>query len=342
MNPIEIDPLLVPYCQAKDEEVAQHIAAQLVCEQMEPVINSIVARKLGAGLSLRRDEAADVRSDILLQLLQRLQQLRQGSNETPVKNLRAYVAVTSYRGCAAYLRQQYPQRRRLQNRVRYLLLSQPQFVLRQDEEEEWSGGLAAWETSLSRSQLLSQERVALLLHGPLPFPLVNIPDPSFTRVCPAEQMQALLQWARCFVALDDLVAILAHWWGLKDQASVSLIERVATRADVEQQVGQRLYLQKLWREIVTLPVRQRQVLLLNLRDMRNPDNIIALWPALQIASLRDIALVLELSAEEFAALWPRMPLDDAEIAERLQLTRRQVVNLRGSARERLIRRTKGW
>lgn len=341
MNPTEIDPLLLPYWQAKDEDEAQHIAAQLLQDQIEPTVRSIVAHKLGVWLNLRRDEAADVYGDIILQLLNRFQQLRQGLNETPIKNLRAYVAVTSYRGCAAYLRQQYPNRWRLLNRVRYLLTSQPHFVLWQDVHEEWLGGLTSWGGNQVNRQLISREQVQLLIDGPLPLQLAGIPDPSFTRVRAEDQVQAILQWATQFIALDDLVAILAHWWGIKDQAIKSLNEPEDPRVNIENQVGQRLYLQKLWREIVALPVRQRQALLLNLRDTGN-QGVIALLPALQITSLRGMATILELSAEEFAEIWPRLPLEDAEIAERLQVTRRQVINLRKAARERLVRRTQDW
>lgn len=341
MRPTEIDPLLVPYWQARDEEEAQRIAAQLLAEQLTPIIRGIVGRKLGVWLSLRREEAADVQGEIILQLLHRLRQFRQDNHDAPIKNLRAYVAVASYRGCAAYLRQRYPNRWRLLNRVRYLLTSQPQFVLRQDEHEEWLGGLASWGQQQRGYQPLSQERMQCLVEGPLPPQLNGFPDPTFTRFGPVAQLEALFQWLAQFIALDELVAILAHWWDIKDQTTSNLQERSDPRANPEDQVGQRLYLQKLWQEITALPVRQRQALLLNLRDLGN-HSVITLLPALQIINLRGIAKVLELPAEEFAEVWTRLPLDDAEIANRLQVTRRQVINLRKAARERLLRRTRNW
>ncbi len=43
-----------------------------------------------------------------------------------------------------------------------------------------------------------------------------------------------------------------------------------------------------------------------------------------------------------AELWNQLPLDDAAIAELLDLTRQHVVNLRKSARKRLTRRLKGF
>ena len=47
---------------------------------------------------------------------------------------------------------------------------------------------------------------------------------------------------------------------------------------------------------------------------------------------------LALAAEQFAELYNRLPLDDATIAQRLGITRQQVINLRKAARDRLVRR----
>jgi hypothetical protein len=63
------------------------------------------------------------------------------------------------------------------------------------------------------------------------------------------------------------------------------------------------------------------------------------FPALGVASMRQIAAALEMPAEELAGLWGRMPLSDLEIAARLGLQRQQIINLRKAARQRLARRT---
>jgi len=56
--------------------------------------------------------------------------------------------------------------------------------------------------------------------------------------------------------------------------------------------------------------------------------------------MNQIAEVLEMLPEKFAELWNDLPIDDAAIAQRLGITRQQVINLRKSARERLGRRMK--
>jgi hypothetical protein len=107
------------------------------------------------------------------------------------------------------------------------------------------------------------------------------------------------------------------------------------------QVEKRIFLERLWQELRELPRAQRVALLLNLREA-DGGGCLALFPATGVATLRQIADALELSAERFAELWPQLPLDDATIAGLLKLKRQQVINLRKSARERLARRLKGF
>ena len=345
MKPTEMDALLLPYLQATDEAEAQHWLAALITEQAEPLIHKLVARKLGFPASGRQEERADVCSEILVQLLVRLRTLRANPSEHPIADFRAYVAGMGYHNCAAYLRERYPQRWRVANRVRYLLASQSQFGLWQTEHGEWVGGFIGWSAELQTRHLLHPDQLHALLGSALPPPLLGIPDATFRRVRAAEQMAALLTWADTFIALDDLVTIFAHWWGMQDHAprnnGISLPEKSDVHHNLETQIEQRHYLRKLWQEIGELPVRQRQALLLHLQCGRTQSALVLL-PALQIASLRQIAALMEMPAEELAQLWNQLPLDDEHIAARLQVTRRQVINLRLAARERLQRKTRRW
>lgn len=338
-----MDVSLLPYLQAANEAEAQRCLAQLMDEQAEPIIKGVVARKLGFSLGGQQQDVADVRSEIALHLLHRLYTLRHDSTRTPITNFRAYVIVVSHRGCAAYLRQQYPQRQRVAHRVQYLLTHQSQFGLWQRDHEERVGGFAGWSNDLQTRALLGPEKVQQLLSDRLPTPLHGIPDATLRRVSAAEQMAALLTWADQFVALDDLVTVFAHWWDLKDHPphGNGAAHQVETPIKLEAQIEQRHFLQMLWQEIQALPVRQRQALLLTLRS-GHEQSALPLLPMLQIASLRQIAAAMEMPAEELAALWNQLPLGDAQIADQMQLTRRQVINLRKAARERLLRKTRGW
>lgn len=104
-----------------------------------------------------------------------------------------------------------------------------------------------------------------------------------------------------------------------------------------ERIDQRSYMQRLWQEIRALPLPQRTALLLNLRDDRGR-GVLELMPYADMASLDEIAEMLELSPEQFARLREQFPLTDATIAEHLGVTQRDVINLRLSARRRLTRR----
>jgi hypothetical protein len=102
-------------------------------------------------------------------------------------------------------------------------------------------------------------------------------------------------------------------------------------------IERREWLQLIWREIRQLPRRQRVALLLNLRNPHGI-NIITLLPATGIATFEQIAQTLEIPTTEFEQLWADLPLDDLHIAAYLGATRQQVINLRKTARERLLKR----
>jgi hypothetical protein len=76
---------------------------------------------------------------------------------------------------------------------------------------------------------------------------------------------------------------------------------------------------------------------LNLRDHIG-DSALRFLPAMGIASIRQIAAAIGMPPEALAAIWRQLPLNDRQVAETLSLTRQQIVNLRKSARDRLIRR----
>jgi Spy/CpxP family protein refolding chaperone len=79
--------------------------------------------------------------------------------------------------------------------------------------------------------------------------------------------------------------------------------------------------------------------MLNLKDERGR-GCIALFQLTGIATMRQMAAVVEMTIEEFTGIWNELPMEDAKIADLLRLTRQQVINLRKSARERLARRLK--
>ena len=136
--------------------------------------------------------------------------------------------------------------------------------------------------------------------------------------------------------------------GISDQPVESLAEDedggfdpATADPDPAWRIEKKMFLQRLWEELTQLPVNQRAALLLNLKDASG-FGCITLFPATGIATIRQLATALELTAERLAELWNDLPIEDSRIAELLGLTRQQVINARKSGRERLARRLKGF
>jgi DNA-directed RNA polymerase specialized sigma24 family protein len=351
MDRQDIDALLLPYIHAKQEADSDPLLAALLVEHIEPVIRRVIRSKLRAGLDHQgrvstNQDAEDLYNETLVQLLARFKELKTNPKDKVISDLRGYVAVVSYHTCYEYLRLKYPRRHNLKNKLRYLLTHQSSLALWENEGGDLIGGFAAWRgrtTAQTRSDRLRQ-----LLNNPsaaLEFAALR---GDFQAANPADLIAAIFNHTNHPVELDDLVGIVAALWGVKDNVERSRagdeeIDPFAVLADrgpdVATEVEQRFFLKWLWEEICLLPVRQRIALLLNLKDEQGA-GVAALLPIAGVATLRRIAAALEMEAEEFAHLWPRLPLDDAGIADLLGCSRQQVINFRKCARERLARRMK--
>jgi len=91
----------------------------------------------------------------------------------------------------------------------------------------------------------------------------------------------------------------------------------------------RVFLERLWRELLGLPPWQREVLLLSLRD-REGGSVTAMLPVAGVASLREIAHALGMTTESLAATWNELPLGDLSVASLLDLRPGQVAGARAA------------
>ena len=344
-----MDAQLLPYIHATSEADSDRVLNSLVSECIEPVIKQVIRSKLRVyfdheGHAPRDPDAEDLYSDTLLQLLAKLKDCKDSPDDKSIGNLRSYTAVISYHTCYEYLRLKYPQRHNLKNKLRYLLTRRPGLASWENASGDLLSGFSKWRGTIDAPT--GSDRLRQLLDDP---------HTALESVQPRGDFQHLKLWdlaAAIFnhtghpIELDELVDIVARLQGIKDQQSEPITGEenpdsfvpVAQHADLSKEVDQRLFLTWLWEEIGRLPVRQRMALLLNLRD--EGGGVAGLLPITGIASLRQIAAALEMSDEDFASLWPRLPLDDASIGGLLGVTRQQVINLRKCARERLARRMK--
>ncbi len=345
------DMLLQRFLSEEDPAAAQVCLEGLLSDHVEPVVRDITRYNLHRnstfGRSYELQDEEDIGSEVVLHLLARLRELRKSRAQSPIENFRGYVAATTYNVYYKYVRMKYPSRWRVKNRIRYLLNHGHDFVMWKGEGQGFLCGLAMWRRPREREDTTRADQPPLLNE----FVQSLAPGKSAWQMNLEELIRVFLAWHGRPIHLDELVGIVVELQGIREPqrvqsqveegeegAGVSVCELLPDPSvDIASTVERRFYLELLWKEICRLPQRQRVALLLNLRDARAGDALI-LFTLTGIASLRRIAEVIEMPAEQLVPLWNKLPLEDAAIATLLGITRQQVINLRKSARERLARR----
>jgi hypothetical protein len=349
----QVDGMLLPLLQVTGEAESQQLLSQLISAHADPIIKDIIKSKLltpnRTGASQDMQDAEDLHGRVIVQILERLRDFRLSPDESAINDFRGYVAVVTFHACNRYFRRKYPQRDRLKNKLRYILSHHQSFALWEQSNRDWHCGFSAWKDAgnhASRAvnlQKLRDDHDALNRTG--------LSGQDIHRLELGDLSAAIFRWAGRPVELDDLVNTVGDLLGIRDQTSQpqsfeetrnELEEQLADpRVDIGAEFDQRSCFERLWAEICQLPHRQRIALLLNLRDEQDR-GVIGLLPLTGIRTFHQIAEALSMTDEQFAELWNQLPLDDAAIAGHLGISRQQVINLRKSARQRLVRRMKDF
>lgn len=326
------DLLLQQFAECRDPQLAEELLESLVVTYARPAVRKIVHYKLAFQGPSEAQDIDDVTSDVLVELIARLRTLKGDTPGDAIGAFSGYAAKAAYHACNEYLRRKYPVRHRLKTRLRYILSTDSRFAIWETRPSEWLCGLRKWQTD-------GQPQVSAAELAKWKDLLADVPRGRFT----SEPAGAVLQLFVKFgapVPFDDLVNLTARLAGLREVTPVSedsALEVSGNAADPAEALHLRRWMADVWAQIGELPVPQRVALLLNLRAGEGTPAI-TLLPASGIAGLRQIAEILEFPTDELAAIWNELPWDDLTIARRLNLNRQQVINLRKSARERLIRR----
>jgi hypothetical protein len=328
-----LDPALGAYLSASDERAADELLGRWLVESAGPAIAHVVASRLAGVPEADRE---DVAAGVALRLTEKLRGLRAARvleqvGEVPISSLEAYAVASAQNACRAFLRARQPHRTRLANQLRYLLRHDPALATWEDGDGRALAGLARWR---GRSAGEPPPAISGLV---LETPAHRIPL--------TELVRRLLLFRGAPWTVGDLLVALVEMRDVRDLPDVPLsaegtdepLDLPETRPGQHRELEDRQFLTLLWAEVRLLPRRQRVALLLNLRDAQGSD-MLSLLPLTGVAGPRRIAAVLELPLDELEALWTRLPLEDREIADLLEATQRQVINLRKSARERLARR----
>jgi len=338
------DPGLARYLAAAGEAARERLG-ELLGEVASPLVWKVIRRQLGGRSSgFAEEDLEDLHAGALMRLQLQLEAVRSGEREA-MASLRDYVAVVAYNAVSAFLMAREPERTRLRQRVRYVLRKGGDLAVWALPGQEMACGLAAWSgrpaaPAVGRLGSVATEVVARVGREPAAFGrLLAAVLAGFGAPCRFEDLVDAL--ALALDVRDDAPLALAAGSPGDGEEEPALREPVDPAPAADAALAARQLLVRLWGEILELPAPQRAALLLNLRDEGGGDMLSALLDS-RVVDPAGLAAALGLSPEEVAGLLPGLPLEDLRIAERLGLTRQQVINLRKSARLRLGRRMRGF
>ena len=165
--------------------------------------------------------------------------------------------MTAYNACSEYVRQKYPERHRLSNRLRYMLTHQKSFDLWQGDSNQWLCGLKVWRNAATARCPEGSLQDCSQPLGAMGGPNSQGGDLAF----------ALSEIFKCVgrpCLFEELVNTLADLWGLNaaSQAEVSYEDDEANAGQQPDtslviRIELRAYLRRLWTEICELPLQQR-------------------------------------------------------------------------------------
>jgi hypothetical protein len=357
----------------KDE--SRQFEAELV--QAATAARSVVRRKLGVSLRPedgRREnqDALELVGDIQLRLLRKLQS---GDNAArDIHDFDSYAKQAARNTCSEYLRERYPLRALLKNRLRRFFRSRQGYA-EWELDGELVCGFAGWRNR--REYAPDSARTSEALADPASVAPDAQPRTSFEQIHADDWevlLDAVLRDLGCALDLDDLVSIVAPRVGVKDVPvttgkssadeadpldAAQILEPLQKSAGPDAEAYLRELLGALWQTLLRIDARKRCAFLLNPPNME-----IELFPTHGIASITDIGRAIGLSEqhfavicdeltlapaalalarssraveEKFAAIWNALPLQDALIGKILGLSQQQVINQRMLARRVLSR-----
>jgi DNA-directed RNA polymerase specialized sigma24 family protein len=313
------DSRLTRYLSAQDEVTRTVELGRILDVEVRERASSILRGYVRTGWPLVPADIDDIAGQVTVNMLRKLLALTVIEEES-VQNLEAYV-VTLTRNCVRnFMRTRSPERARMKARFRYLFMQDERLAM-WTRDRLTLVGLAPW-SNTGRAQAEEGEVRAAVTE-----------EWSDDRP-PVERILRILRRVGRPVNLSHFLSAcmsLESHYTPPEPVSEPATDRH------EHIVEARQYLRILWSEIQTLPPAQRAALLLNLREPGS-GNALTLFLSSRIASLREIAESVSMSAEELNGIWEELPLDDLRIATVLGRSRQQVINLRKSARERLTRR----
>jgi len=340
---VEIDECLWPYLKSCDQSSTQAALDQLLIEVAKPLTEQIIQRLVRESRSNKakasRTEVAETTTMVLLKLLQRLKALKADPQSRPISNFRGMVATTAYHTSTDRLREQDRQRANQERKLRRLVAANQTLAIWKNTDGKLVCGYEVWKTQESDSQQESGVNTDVLTLTKELEAARQGRDAAELLMFALDRMAKPIKFAHLVSAIFAPEGIAAETVEMVP-IEASAIQLLVTLDDPAATFETRVLLAQLFKEITKLSSIQRQALLLNMTDSYGFS--IEWFVFTGIATEAQLAELLEVSIDEFAALLDRVPLTDKEIAVRLRLESVSVGNMRKAVRARLKRRRQAF
>lgn len=326
------------FLEETEPERAELYLSELFTHHVFAMIRAIISRQLRSSVDswAYQQIAEDLFSEAVVKLLATLRKWKLGpkrSKDYEESNFQSYVFALARNVCSDYLRNRYPRIRSLQNQLRYWLRHDAEFSIWKDEQGIRVCGLTCRQGENIQTIKPEQWQAIVQKHK------ANRATPLKSLL---ESARNVLRQAQAPVPFSALTALAVDWSGInREEQSIQLNgeDLAPEQSNLHRQTAeaeQRQYLFSVWQHIKQLSVVQRRALLLNLSDGRDRGLIVSFFE-LGIATIAELAAVLELPLDAFLKLWRELPLEDENIAALFNLTRQQIINHRFAARKRLTK-----
>ena len=332
-----VNSVLASFVQATDEAERARLLEDLMIVHAMPIVRLTLRRQLGFHVSQQGDnshntDAADLFHEIMARILQRLRGPGSGDG---IQDFPAYVNRAARNACHDYLREKYPVRHLLKNKIRYLLNGHNGFNLWKSGQQATLCGLAEWSTHEAAATRGDDDEVVERVKSLGRMPLEKV-------------LAEVLRTAGVPLEIDRLVTLTARIIETPELAVESIDEEEAGLFDVladarpraDQRIEGRENLRRLWEAILRLSQMQRRIVLLG-RTFDADDDLPSRLLEQGVVNLEQLLAAIDLSRADFASLWRQIPLDTPGLADYLCATRQQVIRGKFYALQRLRKSLSG-
>lgn len=315
--------------EAEAEECLNLLFTESVIPQIRRVLSSY--------LTLSHHDREEISAEAQSRVLRRLRDLH-GRRAAGIADLKSYVTTVAFNARKDFISSKKPEWRRINNRIQRLA-EDPERGIRLKARRDGDDQFALAERDGARNSRDIAEILDAVRR--------TIPDHLVRRV--QDLVPEVLACANGGLSRKELVGAVLELTGGGDLVEIEMPEElneIRTVSENDEMIANRqvALLRQVWEEVRLFPGNQRKALILSLRENRDTEAV-SLLLRNRIATIREIADTLEVSLDEFSAIFERLPMSSLEIADFLGIedggrTSRvqRVDNLRRIARDLLRRR----